>query len=117
MLSLVASLLLQPDVGARLHQAVDSLAVRRSAARAQVEFEGQRRQRLPVGWGVGGRCDVRVGRFCYWHDESLPRGPQEPATIPPLRAQLLTKLEDAAARLPGDPWIVGQRVRYLVESG
>ncbi|MBK8249756.1 MAG: hypothetical protein IPK85_20555 [Gemmatimonadetes bacterium] len=117
MLALVASVLLQPEVGLRLHQAADSLSVLRKAAQAQATFEGQRRQRLPVGWGAAGRCDVRVGRFCYWHDESSPRGPEEPSSISPLRAQLLATLGDAAALLPGDQWIAGQRVRYLVESG
>jgi tetratricopeptide (TPR) repeat protein len=117
MLSILAAFLLQPDASARLTQAVDSVVVLRNASRAQVEFESQRRQRLPVDWGSGGRCDVRVGRFCYWYDESLPRGPEEPTTIRPLRDRLIARLAEAAAAIPGDPWIAGQRVRYLVEQG
>lgn len=117
MLTLLTFLLLQPEATQRLQQVADSVSVVRAASRAQVEFETQRRQRLPVGWGAGGRCDVRVGRFCYWHDESLPRGPEEPASIAPLRERLLSQLRAAANEVPGDRWVAGQWVRYLVEAG
>ena len=117
MLTLLTFLVLQPEAAQRLQQVADSVAVVRAASRAQVEFETQRRQRLPVGWGSGGRCDVRVGRFCYWHDESLPRGPEEPSSIAPFRERLLQHLRTAASEGPGDRWVSGQWVRYLVESG
>ena len=32
------------------------------------------------------------------------------------RAQLLRDLERASDALPGDDWIIGQRIRYLVEG-
>ncbi|HEU0300353.1 MAG TPA: hypothetical protein VFR37_12880, partial [Longimicrobium sp.] len=43
--------------------------------------------------------------------------PPEPPGIAERRRGLLDALADAAGRLPGDPWITGQRVRYLLETG
>ncbi|MGQ0646279.1 MAG: hypothetical protein ACT4P7_01840 [Gemmatimonadaceae bacterium] len=121
MLPLIAPLLLQmlaPPRAAAQERRLDSLRVHREARSAQADFERQRRHRLPQHWGSSaGRCDVRLGRFCYWHDEDALPGPEEPATIPPLRADLTSRLDEAADLLPGDRWIAGQRVRYLVESG
>jgi hypothetical protein len=96
----------------------DSVRIHRDARGAQADFERKRRHRLPVTWrSSGGRCDVRLGRFCYWHDEDSPPGPEEPSAIKPLREELTTHLDEAAVELPGDPWIAGQRVRYLLEGG
>jgi hypothetical protein len=95
----------------------ESLAVVKAARRAQADFEGARRTRLPVSMeGSGGRCDVRIGRFCYWHDDAEYNGPEEPKSIAEARERLLGKLAAAAARVPGDGWIAGQRVRYLIEQ-
>ena len=116
--AVVAALLAQPDTGGAIPPPQDSVRLHRQARRAQFEFEGDRRRRLPVTYGSpAGRCDVRLGRFCYWHDEGSPAGPEEPPAIAPLRERLTTRLDSAAALLPGDGWIVGQQVRYLVESG
>jgi hypothetical protein len=95
----------------------DSAAVLRQARDAQRAFERRRRWRLQRGFDGGGRCDVRVGRFCYWYDESAPDGPPEPPAIAEDRATLMRTLEEAARLLPGDAWIAGQRVRYSLESG
>lgn len=116
----IASLFLQlqGEPAGAVDRVADSLRVLRDARAAQAEFESQRRHRLPHAWGSsGGRCDVRLGRFCYWHDDDATRGPEEPGSIPPLRARLTERLADAASELPGDPWIAGQRVRYLLEAG
>jgi hypothetical protein len=60
---------------------------------------------------------VKIGRFCYWYapprDEPLP----DPPRVDEARAGLLDALADAARANPRDPWIAGQRVRYLVEHG
>ncbi|MFQ5690654.1 MAG: hypothetical protein ACE5HQ_10320 [Gemmatimonadota bacterium] len=59
-----------------------------------------------------------MGRFCLWHgddDEWTP--PPEPAELVAARRAFLAELEEAAARLPGDEWILDQRIRYLVEAG
>ena len=103
----VARLLHQPDSGETLG----------AARRAQAQFESTRRQRLPYQFGhSGGDCDVRIGHFCYWYsgeqEDSVPEGPG----IRDARRKLLGTLAEAARALPGDEWIAGQRVRYLVED-
>jgi hypothetical protein len=95
----------------------DSAGLVSQARRAQAEFERVRMFLLPPGVaGSGGRCDARIGRFCYWSDgrADLPR---EPARIGRERARLLAALDSAALALPGDGWVAGQRVRYLLEAG
>src|SRR5207249_2934211 len=42
--------------------------------------------------------------------------PPEPPQIRQARTRLLAALDVAGASLPGDEWIVGQRVRYLLED-
>lgn len=96
--------------------APDSAAIRRDAGAAQAAFERTRRHQLPLT-SSGFRCEVQVGRFCYWYDESEPPPPPEPERIAEARERLLTRLAAAAERLPGDGWIAGQRVKYLVEQG
>jgi hypothetical protein len=97
-------------------RAADSLAILRDARRAQSDFEIRRRRLLPVTYGSGGRCDVQLGRFCYWHDDEESDPPDEPPSIGKLRGSLLGQLGEWARDLPGDRWIAGQRVRYLIES-
>jgi hypothetical protein len=96
----------------------DSLATLRAARRAQAEFERQRRALAPRAMSrSSGPCDERIGRFCYWHDGEGSDAPPEPGTIAAARARLIERLDSAAARVPGDAWVAGQRVRYLVEGG
>jgi hypothetical protein len=98
-------------------QSSDSLRILRDARKAQREFEQHRRVHLPYNWDNGtGPCDVRIGRFCYWYEPTDNR-PPEPRVIGRARERLLRELEAATAQLPGDDWILGQRVRYLVEDG
>ena len=97
--------------------AADSQRILRRARSAQIEFESFRRNRLPIGFRSGNPCEVRIGRYCYWRgDESddKPAPPEQPA-IRERRAALLRTLDSASSVLPGDPWIAGQVVRYLVE--
>jgi hypothetical protein len=97
----------------------DSVAALRSAQRAQQAFESRRGFLAPrtLGSRVGaGDCDERIGRFCYWYGDDRVPLPREPNEIKAARKQLLDLLDSAAAQLPGDWWITGQRVRYLVES-
>ena len=66
--------------------------------------------------GTADHC-LTVGRFCEWHPDSQDYVvPEEGNDIRRARAELLRDLEKASAVLPGDDWIVGQRVRYLVEA-
>ena len=97
--------------------AADSQRLLRDARSAQVSFERTRRANLPLeNGGSSGRCDVRVGRVCYWWDDGeFPRPPESPRTKA-ARATLIDRLAQGALRVPGDGWIAGQRVRYLVED-
>jgi len=95
---------------------LDSVVVAREARRAQRAFENDRRTHLALDIDNGrGSCDATIGRFCYWYRPSEP--PPEPDEIGQARMLLLVRLDEAAARWPGDDWIAGQRVRYLVEQG
>lgn len=101
----------QPD-------AADSARVLREARRAQARFEAARRGRLPVRAGGGSSpCDVRIGRFCYWHDDGEAEPPAEPASIARERRALVARLDSAARQIAGDAWVAGQRVRYHAEAG
>lgn len=106
--------------GAGPMPAPDSVAVLKSAKRAQAEFETTRRYSLPEragGWS--GVCGERIGRVCYWYeggDDDADKAPEEPSRIRHARSSLLAALDGAAATIPGDEWIVGQRVRYLLED-
>ena len=93
----------------------ESLAVLQRAHRAQRDFEQRRFLLLPRVASFGDRCDVRVGRWCYRQDDT-DSAPPEPKQIADLRARMLARLDTMAAKLPGDRWISGQRVRYLSES-
>lgn len=100
--------------------APDSVTVLRSARRAQEEFEYTRRHNLPErarGWS--GVCGERIGRVCYWYEggDDADQAPEEPARIRQARTRLLDVLDRAAAAIPGDEWIVGQRVRYRLDGG
>jgi hypothetical protein len=66
--------------------------------------------------GTADHCLI-VGRFCEWHpkleDDAVPN---EGDNIRRARAELLAELARAAAAVPGDDWIAGQRIRYLTEA-
>jgi hypothetical protein len=101
-------------------QIPDSAKTLRAARSAQARFETIRRNNLSWTWSRGsGSCDERIGRFCLTHgdDDEDWRPPPEPEKVQQARMDLLTRLDSAAARLPGDEWIAGQRVRYSVEAG
>ena len=97
---------------------VDSVRALRAARRAQESFETTRRFNLPREYGIGSHhCDVRVGRWCVWNDDSNDRkAPPEAPRTTEARAQLLARLDTLSARIPGDEWIAAQRVRYLIEA-
>ncbi len=83
----------------------------------QRDFEAYRRTRLPLELGGTAVCDVRIGRYCYWRgDDDDQNMPPEPPEIRKRRFVLIAALDSAASRIPSDPWVAGQRVRYLVEA-
>src|SRR3954452_13519299 len=100
---------------------LDSARVLRGARSAQTAFERARYRNLPwtENQGGAGACDEHIGRFCLWEDaterEWTPR--PEPEAVKRERAALIATLDRAAADNPGDAWIAGQRVRYMVEAG
>jgi hypothetical protein len=100
-------------------QARDSASLLARSRSAQAGFERFRYVRLPrthqsVG---GGECHEIIGRFCFWFDPEPNIPPPEAPAISERRRQLLDRLAAAGDALPGDAWIAGQRVRYLVEAG
>lgn len=99
-------------------ETVETAAVLSAARSAQAAFERARIARLPWAANPPPRpCDEIVGRFCFWHEESGWKPKPEHPEIGRARAELLERLDEAAAAFPGDDWIAGQRVRYLVEAG
>jgi len=99
-------------------QLVAGRVVLEEARGAQRAFERTRRRNLPFWNGPTGRCDEIVGRFCLWHDSdpSWNPGPESPR-VKMARHELIQLLERTARAAPGEGWIVGQWIRYLVEAG
>lgn len=96
----------------------DSLRILRTAKSAQMQFEARRRFLAPrTNDGARGPCQT-IGRFCR-HPSGVQFAeiPDEPPGTAIARRKLLLALASASARLPGDGWIVGQLVRYLIEAG
>jgi hypothetical protein len=95
----------------------DSAQIVDRAHDLQARFERRRRQLLPRFYtGVADRCLI-VGRFCEWHPRIEDKAvPEEGNNIRRARAEFLRDLEKASTALPGDDWIIGQRMRYLLES-
>lgn len=100
---------------------VDSADALITARSAQARFEIMRFAHLPWTNRVptAPRCDEIVGRFCLWFDgvPEVWQAPPEVLEVTRAREGLLAWLAAAEAAHPADPWIVGQRVRYLVEGG
>lgn len=86
----------------------------------QRAFERHRRRRLPYAGGRSGdRCDEIVGRYCLWHEDGADRDrepPEESESVVREREELLEHLAAALRRVPDSDWLVGQRVRYLLEA-
>ncbi|HSJ65565.1 MAG TPA: hypothetical protein VK922_16855 [Gemmatimonadaceae bacterium] len=98
----------------------DSARLHAAARKAQATFERVRQHRLPwVFRSGGGRCDEYVGRYCVRHDRGDDdwRPPREHRAISEARDVLLTELGAAVRTLPGDEWVAGQRVAYLIDAG
>ncbi len=96
----------------------DSGQILRSAKSAQIHFESRRRFLAPsFNAGSKGTCQT-IGRFCR-RASGVPFAliPEEPGGTTRARAELLAILKTAAAKIPGDGWIAGQRIRYLIEQG
>lgn len=96
----------------------DSAEVVADLRRGQRGLERLRMRHMRTVLARSGRCDEIVGRFCLWHepDHVWEAPPEDPAFVE-ARARYVARLGEAADALPGDAWIAGQRVRYLLEAG
>ena len=96
---------------------VDSAEITHRARDLQARFERRRRQMLPAFYGGVPTDCIIVGRFCESHPDLRDVVvPDEGKGIARARQELLRDLEKASATLPGDDWIAGQRIRYLLEA-
>lgn len=107
----------QPELRDRQLRA-DSVKIVKRARSLQATFERRRRHMLPKFYsGTADRCLI-VGRFCEWHpkfsDDYVV--PAEGEEIVRARNEMLRAFAKASDAVPGDDWIVGQRVRYLLET-
>jgi hypothetical protein len=94
-----------------------SARAQREARAAQRAFEHYRRRRLPLVPPHGDKCELNIGRFCYWDNNKDRPFPPEPSDIAAERERLRTVLERSALHAPQDDWVLGQRVRYALEAG
>ena len=94
----------------------DSARDQGRARSAQASFERSRRALLPLGSSGGGRCDVHLGRYCWWYDDSQPVFSPEATTITRRRAELLSELDALGERYPGSDWLAAMRVHYRVDG-
>lgn len=100
-------------------QLADSADVHDQARSLQARFERLRVRELPRSLSGGGHeCDEIIGRLCVWDDgDDGWRPREEPEEIGAARTGFLAALDSLARLIPGDHWIFGQRIRYLVEAG
>src|SRR5258705_13874913 len=92
----------QAQAGASTRSAGDSTRDLKAARSAQASFEFARRSSLPEGFGSSGRCDVHLGRFCWWYDEFPVKLPPEPNSIVRRRTSLIATLDSLGDLHPGD---------------
>jgi hypothetical protein len=97
----------------------DSAQLNALARVAQRTFEDFHRSRLHRVLETGtGRCDEQVGRICVHFDGETGWVPKaENPSIQEARELLLDTLQVLGSKIPGDSWILGQRVRYLGHLG
>ncbi len=97
----------------------DSADLRDRAKDAQASFERRRRRRAPLTWsGSNGDCDAIVGRMCmrFEGDDDDDPKPEKP-DVADAREELIAELAEVSALIPGDRWVRGQHVWYLIEAG
>src|SRR5215475_2938383 len=93
----------------------DSTRALKRARNAQGDFETFRRKLLThEALGRGGDCEAVVGRYCY--RQQFTAAPKEAPEVIAARERLLMTLDSVGALLPGDRWVLGQRLRYLMEA-
>jgi hypothetical protein len=91
-------------------------AAEHRARDSQRNFESLRRFHLPVVAPREGGCDVSIGRLCYWDDNDDPALPAEAARVSAAREVFRHTLDSLALQDSTSDFIVGQQVRYALES-
>ncbi|MEX2048389.1 MAG: hypothetical protein WEB90_02305 [Gemmatimonadota bacterium] len=103
------------DTTAVAADASDALGQARAA---QARYERARERTFPFTFASGGGpCDEVVGRLCTWFGEGEWIPEPEPAEARRLREGLLAELDSLQTLVPGDAWILGQRVWHRAEGG
>lgn len=97
----------------------DSTELRKLAEERQRGFESFRGDRIPPATASGApvRCDERIGRFCLRHEGDEAPIPDEPVEVSMARGETLQDLRAIGERIPGDGWVLGQRIFYMMEAG
>lgn len=97
----------------------DSVRLHRLARTAQRRFEDLHRSHLARSLDDGGgSCDERVGRICLRWTGGMQWAPlPEDSAVVAARVELLGTLGGIAREIPGDRWVLGQRIRYLGDVG
>ena len=99
-------------------QSPDSARLLERAREEQARFERIRRRNSPLRRGIsGGRPDEIVGRLGFSFGEGGWKRVPEPAGTVEAREKLLDTLARIGSAIPGDLWVLGQRVAYLGEAG
>jgi len=112
----VAALPAPQAQGVSATHSADSTRDLKAARSAQAAFEFSRRSNLPEGFGGMGRCDVQLGRYCWWYDEFPIKLPPEPNAIVRRRLNLIATLDSLGELHPGDDWIAAMRVHYRLDG-
>ncbi len=95
----------------------DSSELNKQARNAQASFERLRRRRMKsTPRYLGGSCDERIGRICLIHGGDDWTAVPDPPALVRAREVLLERLDEVAQGIPGDHWVLGQRVYYLAEE-
>ncbi|MEE8147220.1 MAG: hypothetical protein V3T24_06425, partial [Longimicrobiales bacterium] len=102
--------------------AADSLDLLEQAKDVQARYERYREQRMPPDLAsLTKRCDEMVGRYCFRFPDHIDvddwRAAEQPLELELARTRLLRDLAAIGGRIPGDLWILGQRVYYLTGMG
>lgn len=96
----------------------DSLRVLSEAHSAQSRFERGRRESLPrTGQPDSHPCETLIGRMCHWREDGSEKPRPETGSVVRARQSLIATLARLNAVSPGDDWIAGERVRYMIEAG
>ncbi len=99
----------------------DSSALHQKAKRLQARFERSRNNLItPQFSRLRLSCDEIIGRFCFrhenWNEDPTWEVIEEAVPIGMARAKLLGELAEISAIIPGDKWLLGQRIHYLSEN-